>query len=348
MINIEQASALLLHGNSNASDTNHGSAERPLDAAEINQMLLNLTAEMGNLKKETGIIRDEKNLLQNRVFFLEAELNKLNASKTPSSEELAMYLSSTKQIVQTLSANEEYDKNLTSRLNEAAKKLENLEVQMRYTSLSLLDIHALTEELNGSLVKHIEDKINVYEQLKSFKSVAIGEQNKEICRLFCRNGFKFAYSKCCIKNSFKEWKTINITKFVDLSRRVAFTAGVTSDSRSWNSGTLVYNKVINNVGGGYNPNTGIFTAPVEGDYVFYVSIQSYGSYSIRVDIVLNGSSKVRAMAYATNSDDQYETGTNLVTLRLQQGDTVWVKCYDGQGYYTFSDAPITTFSGFLR
>ncbi|XP_062605616.1 EMILIN-2-like, partial [Saccostrea cucullata] len=58
----------------------------------------------------------------------------------------------------------------------------------------------------------------------------------------------------------------------DLSRRVAFTAGVTSSSTSWNSGTLVYNKVINNVGGGYNPNNGIFTAPVERNYVFCVTI----------------------------------------------------------------------------
>ncbi|XP_062587015.1 uncharacterized protein LOC134248621 isoform X2 [Saccostrea cucullata] len=133
----------------------------------------------------------------------------------------------------------------------------------------------------------------------------------------------------------------------NLSKRVAFTAGVTSHSSSWNSGTLVYDKVINNVGEGYNPNTGIFTAPVEGDYVFYVSIQSYSASSIFVDIVLNGSNKVRAMAHVTNPNDQYETGTNLVTFRLQQGDTVWVKHYSGQGYYTHSDAPDTTFSGFL-
>ncbi|XP_062602632.1 complement C1q-like protein 2 [Saccostrea cucullata] len=206
-----------------------------------------------------------------------------------------MYLSSTKQIVQTLSANEEYDKNLTSRLNEAAEKLENLEVQMRYTSLSLLDIQSLTEGLNGSFVKHIEEKINgVYEKL------------------------------------------------TNSSKRVAFTAGVTSASYSWSSGTLMYYKVINNVGGGYNPNTGIFTAPV-GDYVFYVSIQGYDTNNIYIDIVLNGSSKVRAVAYS-NSRDQYDVGTNFVTLRLRKGDTVWVRHYRGTGYWTDSDAPRTTFS----
>ncbi|XP_062603382.1 caprin-2-like [Saccostrea cucullata] len=141
---------------------------------------------------------------------------------------------------------------------------------------------------------------------------------------------------------------INIANLVDLSKRVAFSAGVTSYSSSWNSGTLVYNKVINNVGGGYNPNTGIFTAPVEGDYAFYVSILSYGnSHDLFVDIVSNGSKKFRAIAEMGSTSDGFETGTNLVTLKLQKGDRVWVTHYRGQGYYTYSEAPSTTFSGFL-
>ncbi|XP_061195984.1 cerebellin-3-like [Saccostrea echinata] len=141
---------------------------------------------------------------------------------------------------------------------------------------------------------------------------------------------------------------MNVTRNkCDLSKRVAFTAGVLSDSTSWNSGTLVYNKVFNNVGGGYNPTNGIFTAPVEGEYVFYVSIQSYNANNIYVDIVLNGTSKVRAMANSYNTNDRWETGTNLVTLRLQDGDMVWVRHHSGTGYHTHSDIPITTFSGFL-
>ncbi|XP_062603384.1 uncharacterized protein LOC134265153, partial [Saccostrea cucullata] len=132
-----------MHGKSNVSDTNHGSAEYQLDASEINQKFLNLTAEVENLKKETDIIREDKHLLQNRVFFLEEEL---------------------KQKVQILSTIEQFDKNLTYRLNETAKKLENLEVKMRYTSLSLLDIQSMTEKLNGSLVKYIEDKLNITDE----------------------------------------------------------------------------------------------------------------------------------------------------------------------------------------
>ncbi|XP_062604695.1 complement C1q tumor necrosis factor-related protein 7-like [Saccostrea cucullata] len=159
---------------------------------------------------------------------------------------------------------------------------------------------------------------------------------------------EYDYMKLSSTVSSLEVFRMNVTRNkCDLSQRIAFTAGVTSDSSSWNSGTLVYNKVINNVGGGYNPSTGIFTAPVEGDYVFYVSIQSYGSKHILIDIVLNGSSKVRATAYSYTSNEAEDVGTNLVTLRLQKRDKVWVKHYSGTGYDTYTDAPSVTFSGFL-
>ena len=130
-----------------------------------------------------------------------------------------------------------------------------------------------------------------------------------------------------------------------MSTRIGFTAGVTSGSTSWNSGTLVFPKVITNVGNGYNPSDGVFTAPRAGVYVFFVNVQSISAQSIYVDIVLNGLTKVRTMAYGYSRNDHYEAGPNLAVLSLQTGDRVWVKHYYGQGYYYYG--PITTFSGFI-
>ena len=124
-----------------------------------------------------------------------------------------------------------------------------------------------------------------------------------------------------------------------MSTRIGFTAGVTSARDSWNSGTLVFPKVITNVGHGYNPSDGVFTAPLAGVYVFFVNVQAY-STNIYVDIVLNGAIKVRTLA-----NTNYDAGPNLAVLSLQTGDRVWVKYYYGRGYY--NDGPITTFSGFL-
>ena len=131
-----------------------------------------------------------------------------------------------------------------------------------------------------------------------------------------------------------------------MSTRIGFTASVTSHSTSWNSGTLVFSKVITNVGNGYNPSDGVFTAPRAGVYVFFVNVQGYSTQSIFVDIVLNGATKVRTMVNG-GSYNVYNAGPNLAVLSLQTGDRVWVKNYFGRGYCTYSESPITTFSGFL-
>ena len=124
---------------------------------------------------------------------------------------------------------------------------------------------------------------------------------------------------------------------------MAFTAGVTSISTTWNSGTLIFNKAILNVGNGYNPSTGIFTSPVAGTYVFFVTAVEYNKQALAVDIVQNSVSKVRTLAEHTAG---YQTGTNMVVLNLQKGESVWVRYVGGKGYYTVN-VPVTCFTGFL-
>lgn len=135
--------------------------------------------------------------------------------------------------------------------------------------------------------------------------------------------------------------------FVDNGLNVAFTAGIKSGDSSWSGSTLVFPHVIYNEGGGYNSNTGVFTALSAGTYVFYISVQSAYKKEISFDIVLNGSYKVRALAYYNSGSAIaiHQTGTNLVVLPLQKADRVWVKRGGGTGYYS-DGALITTFSGF--
>nr|XP_034334541.1 complement C1q-like protein 3 [Crassostrea gigas] len=131
------------------------------------------------------------------------------------------------------------------------------------------------------------------------------------------------------------------------SNHHAFTAGIPVHNYGWTGDTLVFPVVIYSVGTGYNPSTGIFTAPAAGTYVFYVSVQSAWHNIIYLDIVMNGSSKVRAMAWydSGSSIAIRQTGTNLVILHLQTGDRVWAKRSSGTGYHS-DGAHITTFSGF--
>lgn len=135
--------------------------------------------------------------------------------------------------------------------------------------------------------------------------------------------------------------------FVDKGLNVAFTAGIESRDDSWSGSTLVFPHVIYNEGGGYNSNTGVFTALSAGTYVFYISVQSARQKYIYLDIMLNGSTKVRAMAYYDSGSTIgiHQTGTNLVVLPLQKADRVWVRRILGTGYWS-DNGHITTFSGF--
>lgn len=124
---------------------------------------------------------------------------------------------------------------------------------------------------------------------------------------------------------------------------MAFTAAVTSSSTSWNSGTLIFNVVLSNIGNGYDQKTGVFTAPRAGTYVFYVAAVEYDKLYLRMEIVINNVSKVRLIGY---SGAAFQTGTNMVVQYLKKGDKVRVAHYAGKGYYSAS-VPLTTFTGFM-
>ena len=128
--------------------------------------------------------------------------------------------------------------------------------------------------------------------------------------------------------------------------KIAFSAGIPSSDYDWVGSTLVFPDVIYSEGKGYDSNTGVFTAPTEGTYLFYISIQSAYQKNIFLDIVLNGSSKVRSMSYYNSGSNIgiHQTGTNLVILYLTVGDRVWVKRGRGTGYFSNS-GHICTFSG---
>ena len=217
LFNIVETKGLLANGNSNASDPIHGSSGHNLDMTDMIQMLLNQTTELENLKRQVESDKstletfkqqaeNDRIMMQNRVFLLETELTKLNASKPPSTQEFSTYLMSMNQLIQNVATNEENDKNLTHHFNAAVKQLDELKaemlhtrlnqstemehykqqsesekskvyllqnltqqmsqrlddinVQFRYTSLSLLDLHTATEQLNGSLLHQLEERIS--------------------------------------------------------------------------------------------------------------------------------------------------------------------------------------------
>lgn len=169
LLNFGNIEGLRWHEQSNLTDTSYGFPGNNFNTAEMMGLLLNQTVELDSLKRQTEMLKQQTEndissiqLLQNRVFYLEAELNRENISKIQSTQEFSTYLSSMNQLTQTMIAHEANNKNLTQKVDVALKALDDLKVEVRYTSLSMLDIHSKKdlERLNGSIMQIIEERIS--------------------------------------------------------------------------------------------------------------------------------------------------------------------------------------------
>ncbi|XP_021426910.1 uncharacterized protein LOC110495796 isoform X1 [Oncorhynchus mykiss] len=131
--------------------------------------------------------------------------------------------------------------------------------------------------------------------------------------------------------------------------KVAFSAGLTNDGHvgPFNSiTTLVYRRVITNIGKAYNPNTGVFTAPVRGlYYIRFTAMGLKGPQSIGAYIYHNDKSVM--FNHQNNDNGRNRFLSNALTLELEAGDVVYMRLPVNQELYDEKSSNYSTFSGFL-
>ncbi|XP_036934545.1 complement C1q subcomponent subunit C-like isoform X1 [Acanthopagrus latus] len=127
--------------------------------------------------------------------------------------------------------------------------------------------------------------------------------------------------------------------------KVAFTASLAVDVGPGTDATLRFLRVLTNIGQAYNPDTGIFTAPVTGAYYFRFTL-----WNRRTNTEVGASLHHNYKRMMNNSDYNdhiaYVSLSNGIVLHLEQGDEVFMTI---DSYYSISDTGDnrTTFSGFL-
>uniref|UniRef100_A0A3B3WRB3 C1q domain-containing protein n=1 Tax=Poecilia mexicana TaxID=48701 RepID=A0A3B3WRB3_9TELE len=129
--------------------------------------------------------------------------------------------------------------------------------------------------------------------------------------------------------------------------KVAFSLGLTNAGRlgPYNTDiTLRFSKIFKNYGQAYNPDTGVFTAPVRGAYYFRFTFCEINN-AHWMGIHLYHNSKIIMTNY-DRSNTYYETMSNGVILELERGDVVYMVL---QAPYTVYDdhRNYSTFTGFL-
>lgn len=126
---------------------------------------------------------------------------------------------------------------------------------------------------------------------------------------------------------------------------IAFTAKLNiADSTPYHAGVLKLVDVLLNEGGGYSPDTGIFTCPLEGLYHFTVHMSVCGR--AQCGIFKNGESV--ASVYHTSLPDQCcQVASVSSVVHLTKNDKVWVNLW-GHGRHEIiaTEDNDTVFVGF--
>ncbi|XP_033105612.1 adiponectin-like [Anneissia japonica] len=108
---------------------------------------------------------------------------------------------------------------------------------------------------------------------------------------------------------------------------------------------MKYTKVITNVGGHYNKETGKFVCQYPGTYVFQFTSMSSSGGRISTKLAMNGKSVIATME--VNSRGIIGSASNMVVLDLVSGDEVWTWPNRGYNYYHSNETKYCSFSGFL-
>ncbi|XP_048019113.1 cerebellin-2 [Megalobrama amblycephala] len=110
--------------------------------------------------------------------------------------------------------------------------------------------------------------------------------------------------------------------------------------------TLIYKHVFLNTGNAYDADTGIFTAPVRGVYVFRVFSKAFGNpeRAVTAGLFKNGQ---HIMSTHGHQQSGFISSSNGVSLLLEEGDKLKVNLYPGQWIFDNGEHHHSSFSGHL-
>lgn len=127
----------------------------------------------------------------------------------------------------------------------------------------------------------------------------------------------------------------NITRlrasFETATRRVSFRASGLRKTRVTAQERLIFANIRHNLGNGYNSQTGFFTAPVGGSYLFLFNLLVVTQPDRNVFVyVFVDNSKARLCILTYNS--YMDTGSCNAVLRLRAGQKVWAESHRAAKY----------------
>ncbi|XP_036439040.1 cerebellin-1-like [Colossoma macropomum] len=203
-------------------------------------------------------------------------------------------------------------------LRELSIKLAEQSVELRYTKNQMSAVEKQLEEL-----KKQNEALSAEIRLKASEK-QVEELKRET------EGQALELKTLQIRSNVTESQVRELSR--ENEYKIAFSASLSTEEAVTTTGpfntdfTLKYTNVFVNIGKAYNPETGIFTAPVRGVYMFRFSISGNGSTSVAVGARLFKNGHHVVIGYCQQPSHRVGT-TNGASLLLEVGDVVYVQLY---------------------
>lgn len=157
--------------------------------------------------------------------------------------------------------------------------------------------------------------------------------------------FKMEYEKE-VANSKSELLKLNESL---ITPTVAFKARLVRNQSPQIDEVIVFTEPLFNHGGHYDNVTGVFTAPVAGNYLFTIQLSLYTGKTMYFSIVVDNERVTNGYFYEQNT---YKSNTADAIVVLNKGSRVWVKYMRGSTTGSVviegnNDYRWNTFSGIL-
>ncbi|KAH9490626.1 hypothetical protein Btru_033851 [Bulinus truncatus] len=328
-------------------DMKSNDAKNKLD--EVDTLITKHSAELRDLKQK--LKRQEK---QNEIIL--SQLTEKDKNTAAQFEEIMKELHAASDFMSDLHSKTEKltDKNndLEKIFDSITQKLKDHEQQMKGMSENqesdVEKIQKVKEEIDKNIndfavtVKPLKKDVETLSaDLVSFKTSndQVLEVNRKKNEAFQRQLMKVSSKFDLLLNNITDLKN---TK--SIRRRVSFTVGLSKEI-SVPSGSIVkYDKVITNIGDCYDVATGKFTCPMDGIYLFYVSVIPKKNSTAFVKLFKNTNSTI---AVFSTCEEYYGHSSNMAIIPLKQKDEVFLECSLYNDFYGAAAVLYNTFTGLL-
>lgn len=338
----------------------------------LDQKYTLLTVEMSELKLEIEIGKSDRMFLTLEVDRLKHSLsrfttlsesvqyNKNNTiSKHSSDNKEANTNKEDPNIVKQLLQDFEAEKNRTSNILKEidnfkrdqynlSERLDNTAREIRAKNeMQDIQINQTVQKTKIEISEMQKSLQNQRDDVKSYKKEWVNvKAHVDMIDYYYRNNtklFEELNNRITIVNKTKS--EIMPQEQLISNNTVAFSATLLTaveDMDPWQ--VVVFNKILTNVGNGYSSETGEFTAPINGTYVFFAHIMGSDRRSLEMSLQVNKANKM----YLYANGLVYGRDANMVVLKLNMGDKVTIVkhgAFEGRPFYVHPKW--STFSGFL-